>query len=646
MKQEKDFLLAQDIEIHRTQENATLSEKVDFLEKALQQAADKIRELRLREYQYYDILNNMTETVERDRPDFRINYVNNAYCTYFGVNKEEVIGTDGMEAIIGEDQGPIRALMKSLTPENPNYRYECRVRKSGGAIAWIEVVGCAFFNEEGNIIEYQDVVRDITHYIRTKDDLEEQVEKRTTELQDTNSRLKRLNHYLQNIVMNISESVVIIDKDGNVEILNKLPYGNSEEIKKELRRRINRAILSPYDSPIKRLAQQRERFVNAELNFSSSEGMLRFLASGLPLEDIPGQPSKSLLVLQSMTGVHHLVNRMSGAQAQFNFADILTSSHRMQEVIHFAKIAAKGDCNILIEGESGTGKEMFAQAIHNDGPQANGPFIAVNCGAIPRELVASELFGYAEGAFTGAKKGGKPGKFELADGGTLFLDEIGDMPLEQQIALLRVIQERKCTRVGGDKDIPVNIRLICATNKNLGQEVADGNFRQDLYFRLNVITLQVPPLRERKNDILLLFHYFLKRYDTHKHHDLNNVDASLLDILLKYPWPGNVRELQNITERMVYLAGDRQISSIELLPNYFFTNLKKSAPPANTEGENKPITMMEQHKQIKKDKIETEKALLFNMLERCDNNISKTAKEMGISRTAVYRRLKKYRIEL
>ena len=211
-----------------------------------------------------------------------------------------------------------------------------------------------------------------------------------------------------------------------------------------------------------------------------------------------------------MENIHLLVNRFSGARANYTFKDIVTNSPSMEEAIHLAKMAAVSMSNVLLEGESGTGKEVFAQAIHSESQRRNGPFVAVNCGAIPRELIGSELFGYTEGAFTGARKGGKLGKFELATGGTLFLDEIGDMPLEQQVSLLRVLQEKNITRIGDSRIIPVDVRVICATNKNLWQEVEAGNFRADLYYRLNVINITIPPSGSGRK-ILFLFDYFLSK---------------------------------------------------------------------------------------------------------------------------------------
>jgi sigma-54 dependent transcriptional regulator, acetoin dehydrogenase operon transcriptional activator AcoR len=285
---------------------------------------------------------------------------------------------------------------------------------------------------------------------------------------------------------------------------------------------------------------------------------------------------------------------------------------------------------------------MFAQAIHNRSERRNGPFVALNCGVIPRELIGSELFGYVEGAFTGAKRGGKPGKFELASGGTLFLDEIGDMPLDQQIALLRVLQEKNVTRIGGDKVISVNARVICATNKNLLQEVEKGTFRQDLYYRLNVISITVPPLRNRINDIPLLFKYFLDKISRDRGCKFY-AKPDVIQCLQKFDWPGNVRELQNVVERAVSLTESESIT-LAHLPTEIYASRKpvlQSAesllPPALRANFGR-----EQRRQLLE---EAERQQILMLLSKHGGNISVVAREMGISRNTLYRKMRLYAIE-
>ncbi|NLP24800.1 MAG: sigma 54-interacting transcriptional regulator, partial [Syntrophomonadaceae bacterium] len=298
-----------------------------------------------------------------------------------------------------------------------------------------------------------------------------------------------------------------------------------------------------------------------------------------------------------------------------------------------AKAASQNKSTILIQGESGTGKEMFAQSIHNQSPFSDGPFIAVNCGAIPRELVGSELFGYVEGAFTGARRGGSPGKFELAQGGTLFLDEIGDMPLEQQAALLRVLQEKQVSRLGSSKAIPVNVRVICATNRDLYNEVQKGTIRKDLYFRLNVISLRIPPLRERPEDIDLLLKHFLIQGDPEWLEHTPTIDPAVWKLLKNYPWPGNVRELQNFAERIQFAVKDYSIK-LEDLPYEIQTLHEKETV--------RPIMSMPANLNIKQQLAEVEAQQIKALLLQFNGNVSRVAEALGVSRRTVDRRIKKY----
>jgi len=249
-----------------------------------------------------------------------------------------------------------------------------------------------------------------------------------------------------------------------------------------------------------------------------------------------------------------MAQRMVGSTARYSFHDLAGRSPALRRVLALAEAAAGSDASVLLTGESGTGKEVLAQAIHNAGPRAQGPFVAVNCAAIPRDLLESELFGYESGAFTGARKGGRPGKFELAEDGTILLDEIGDMPLDMQVKLLRVLQERVTTRLGGSREIPLNCRIIATTNRDLATEVQRGLFRQDLYFRLRVIHVEIPPLRDRQGDIAVLAEFFLRTYAERLDKKMKHVAPDVLDAFMRYPWPGNVRELEHVLESEVTLA--------------------------------------------------------------------------------------------
>lgn len=300
---------------------------------------------------------------------------------------------------------------------------------------------------------------------------------------------------------------------------------------------------------------------------------LKFTVSSTPIRTADGDGKGSIVSLREIRRTRNLVTATIGAKAKFDFNDIVGKDPGFLTTLEMGKKVAESKSNVLLLGESGSGKDIFAQAIHHSSNRRNGPYIAINCGAIPRELITSELFGYTEGAFTGSKKGGNPGKFELADGGTIFLDEIGEMPLELQIVLLRVIEERKVTRLGGKMDMPFDVRIIVATNKNLREEVSKGNFREDLYFRLNVLSIEMIPLRARKNDIPLLVESIISRLNKSLGADIRHVDKRVMDHFINYEWPGNVRELQNVIERMMNLAPSYKLTP-DLLPRELFTSQK------------------------------------------------------------------------
>ncbi|WP_319548374.1 sigma-54-dependent Fis family transcriptional regulator [Desulfogranum marinum] len=373
-----------------------------------------------------------------------------------------------------------------------------------------------------------------------------------------------------------------------------------------------------------------------ELTLETAQGSCRCLASVEPIINELETFTGSFVTLRPLKAVQNLVHRYSGYLASLQFKDIIGESREMQEAIQLAKLSAKSSSNVLLEGESGTGKEIFAQSIHNQSSRGAAPFIPLNCGAIPRELVGSELFGYDDGAFTGARKSGKPGKFELASGGTLFLDEIGDMPLEHQAVLLRVIQEKRLTRIGGLKEIPVDVRLICATHKNLLQQVRNGTFRQDLYYRLNVMSITIPPLRNRKEDIPLLFKHFLAKLCNDRGARLR-VDSDLMHYLYSYLWPGNVRELQNVVERAANLAINGVVS-VNQLPSEITHKSLQGLPGGIATPKQSSLD------QQRKQQQEREKQQLLHLLDMHHGNVSKVARELGVSRKTVYNRMHRYNI--
>ncbi len=316
--------------------------------------------------------------------------------------------------------------------------------------------------------------------------------------------------------------------------------------------------------------------------------------------------------------------------ARYTFDSIVGSGHAITAAKEEARRASRTDSTVLLRGETGTGKELFAHAIHAAGPRRSGPFIKLNCAAVPAELLESELFGYEEGAFTGARKGGKPGKFEMAAGGTLFLDEIGDMPLPMQGKLLRVLQEREVERVGGTSPLRVDIRIIAATGKPLEELVGEGAFRADLYYRINVIPVNIPPLRERREDIGEIAEQFLSKISADTGEPRRRLSPDLGRVLQSYPWPGNIRELQNVLERAVAMGrGDM------LLPEHLPPRVLRAVPEAGKEVTPGSLASA---------KAEAERAAILAALKASGGNKSRAADLLRIHRVKLYEKMKRHGI--
>ncbi|HPJ95101.1 MAG TPA: sigma-54-dependent Fis family transcriptional regulator, partial [Deltaproteobacteria bacterium] len=361
--------------------------------------------------------------------------------------------------------------------------------------------------------------------------------------------------FQKTVISSIPEALIVVDQKGDINLINK----NAQKMlgldpRVALGKHIRDVMGSNNESFLNKvchnkcLTDEEVRIYNDDGEFS--DYTLTFNLILTPLKHIIGK----IIILNEIKRARTLVTKMTGAKAKITFNDITGQNSDFQETIRLARIASQSTSNVLLLGESGTGKDVFAQAIHNNSERRNGPYVVINCAAIPRELIASELFGYDEGAFTGSKRGGNPGKFEIADGGTIFLDEIGEMPLELQTSLLRVIENKELMRIGGKRVRSINVRILAATNKDLVEDVSKGNFREDLYYRLNVFTIRLHPLRERRDDIPYLVDRFVKDICATMAKKITAVDDNVLQILMSYSWPGNVRELQNVLERAINIA--------------------------------------------------------------------------------------------
>jgi transcriptional regulator with PAS, ATPase and Fis domain len=312
---------------------------------------------------------------------------------------------------------------------------------------------------------------------------------------------------------------------------------------------------------------------------------------------------------------------------KYSLHDIIGSTESTAMVKEQVKKVADGDITVLIRGESGTGKELIADSIHLLSSRSNKPFIKVNCGAIPQELLESELFGYEEGSFTGAKRGGKKGKFLLADGGTIFLDEIGDLPLHMQVKLLRTLQEREVEPIGGLRPIPINVRVIAATNRPLEDMIKENKFREDLFYRIHVMPIQLPPLRERKEDLKSLVPYFLKKLSKKIGKRVNLASEEVMQLFTIYDWPGNIRELENVIEAAIHLTKSEFIT-IDSLPPYLmkFSDVKQSKAS------------------FKEEMDVAERRILIKALKECNQDKLEAAKSLSMSKSSLYEKLKKHQL--
>ncbi len=373
-----------------------------------------------------------------------------------------------------------------------------------------------------------------------------------------------------------------------------------------------------------------EKYLNEEINVNTSDGNVKYNVNVNPILNQAQSKLIGLVVtMRKLENVYNLVNKYTGMQARFTFDDIIAKSKVMRKLIDYAKNIADSPSTVLIEADSGTGKEVFAQSMHNASSRKDNGFVAINCAAISEHLIESELFGYDDGAFTGAKKGGHPGKFELANGGTLFLDEIGDMKPELQVKLLRAIQENAISRVGGNKNIPVDVRLIAATNKNLKAEVEAGRFRLDLYYRLSVIPLKIPSLCERMEDLPSLIRFFLNKKAIRLQKNVPQLKYSTLQQFLSYEWPGNIRELENAIEQYVNFDGD-----------IAFENLKKEDNPKHDSSSNN-VKIKDRELQLGTVK-EMERQLIMDTLSHFNYNMTLAAKSLGLSRNTLYLKTKSF----
>ena len=422
---------------------------------------------------------------------------------------------------------------------------------------------------------------------------------------------------LQSIINNIDEGIIVYDLNNKPIFSNELgQYIINNNFILSGKHGTNKLVnfLNDYNGKI--LDINNEKMLLEVINLNLSDNL-----------------NNKVLIFQKVNAVEKTARKIQlalyqkGLYAKKTFNDILYNSDEMKTIIETAKQFAQSSSSILIYGETGTGKEGLAQSIHNASPRANKPFVSVNCASLPPTLIESELFGYVDGAFTGARKSGKKGLFELAHTGTIFLDEIGDLPLDIQSRLLRVIQEREIMRIGDDKIQSIDIRLICATNKNLKQLVREGKFRQDLYYRINVLRLTLPPLRNRREDIMLLMNFYLNRYSHDKTKTLQLAD-DIQAYLINYPWYGNIRELKNVAEVLAFIYKDGL--TLEQVKNILDEDIDETTTAAEENILSIPI---------EGNLKDMEKAIIRQLIEKKYSS-DDICRLLGISKVTLWRKTK------
>jgi transcriptional regulator, propionate catabolism operon regulatory protein len=478
----------------------------------------------------------------------------------------------------------------------------------------------------GTSVIYKEALKAGAHavYLYSNDTLREQI-KQALEIVKSREQDQAKLRWIQAAIASTNQAVLSTDHEGRVTLANEQAFTLLGLRSAEVQDRDIRAFFPEIDvEPVLKKGHLVENLIIAE----------RELIANITPIKVEDRIIGTVFFLQEMSKVSAAETKIrkeltkKGLVARYHFGDIIHQSEVVHSVIKKAKIYAGTDSSILIQGETGTGKELFAQSIHNESPRKSQPFVAINCSALPEQLLESELFGYAEGAFTGAKKGGKRGLFELAHGGTIFLDEIGEISESLQARLLRVLQEKEIMRVGGESVIPVDVRIISATNRDLRRMVDSRVFREDLYYRLNILDLILPPLRERPDDIPLLVGHFIRK-NSPAFGEVVEGYPSLMERLKELPWKGNIRELENLVERMIVIySHTKDVGMVEEI-------IEQWKVSQNYQGGIAAASQLESRRE------QLEKDTILSVLNEVGGNKEKAAEKLGISRSTLWRKLQK-----
>jgi formate hydrogenlyase transcriptional activator len=535
------------------------------LERSHRALKDALTEIKNSENRLRTIVDTIPALAWSARPNGSAEFFNRRWLDYAGLSVEDARDWGWTAAVHADDLNRLADYWRSILASGESGEIEARLRRSDGVYRWFLFRASPLRDESGNIVKWYG----------TNTDIEER--KRAEEAIRTNEQS------LRRIIDTIPGHVCILSAAGGIQLLNRQVFEYFGKTTEDWKNSPTFEAVHPDDLP--RTIEAWRRWletgqpVDLELRQRRADGVYRWFQSrALPARDTEGHITGWYILLtaiddrkraeselqEAFEEIKRLKDRLHDENVvlreqidqAFMFEEIVGSSPALKTVLSSIVKVAPTDSTVLITGETGTGKELIARAIHKGSQRAAQAFITVNCASIPSSLIASELFGHEKGAFTGALQR-RQGRFELAHSGTIFLDEIGELPTETQIALLRVLQERQFERVGGSRVIPTDVRIIAATNRDLAAAIAAGTFRADLFYRLNVFPIDVPPLRKRKEDVPMLVEYFVRRYAEKARKQITKIDKNTLKLCQSYSWPGNIRELQNIVERSVILcAGD------------------------------------------------------------------------------------------
>lgn len=589
-----------------------------FMMNVLQDREDLIQRLSSYQNELDIIINSTYDAMIAVNKDGVITLFNRAAERIIGLKAEEVIGRTAAEAI-------------------PNTRLDIVLQTGQQEINQEQVLSndkkivtnrVPVINEEGEVTGAVAVFRDITDIQSLTDELTE---------------LKKTQSLLEAIINSSDDAISVVDENGLGLMINpaytrligldaKDIIGHPAEADisegESMHMKVIRTGKAVRGTPMKVGKQRKDVIVNVAPVFVEGQlkGSVGIIHDISELKKLNAELDRARKIIRTL-------------EAKYTFGEIIGQSEPMRGVIDQAKKAAKAPITVLLRGESGTGKELFAHAIHNASPNKFNQFIRVNCAAISKQLIESELFGYEEGAFTGARRGGKKGFFEEASGGTIFLDEIGELPLETQSKLLRVLQEKEIVRVGGTKAIPIQVRVIAATNVQLEKAIQQGTFREDLYYRIHVLPINIPPLRVRNGDIKLLTEHFISKFNEDYGRQIERVAPETIGYLEQYHWPGNVRELENVISRaMIHMkSSDHELVVQHLLPLESNAMLGHTIPNSGN-GDVELHSLEEAMAQFEKEHLQ-------KVLASCGYNKTKTAKQLQISVRSLYYKLEKHKLD-